>query len=1006
MRIGGLAGAVVVFSLLLATPAGATTLSSVPGLTPTIESDKADYAPGSTVTLTGSGWSSGEAVHITVNDNVGSTWSYSTDVTTNSLGGLTTQFKLPSYLVASYLVTATGPSGTATTTFTDSNPYNLDQCTNGGVGETPEPCRGSKIQPNGAVEGFKNWENGDANGQKAHWKEGDFVPYRARISGIGAGTHTLTLEYDVVASSKHALDYLGSYDATETTESTATPPHANKNNPCLDLVQAGQMASGDCNPTSVRAGNKSEIPIPTLTDCGESKGTGPNLKSSPGNVVIFGPSGTSLGTVTYKEQNVPPSGTGKCSTLVNITFTSPAVDAKHTIVIAWGGHIASEADWGAGNSASSISGSPYHMAVDSLDGVGGSEDHQLATSSIVFTPSIATVIINNATNKSVTGGTVTLGATVHDTATMEGQSSNAAGTVKYERFTTINCTGTSVNQDVTVSEGKVPNSANFTPTVAGSYSYKAIYEGTNGPPQNLPAESPCEPLTVNLVTPAIKTKATTPVTIGNPIKDTATLSGLVDPTGTGKVTFKLYETNNAGKCENEVPGSSSTKSFDSNGSVDSSSVTPTKAGTYYWIATYSGDGNNEEVATSCGDSEESSVVNKATPTIETKVLDSKGDVIDNEHPAAATTEVHDQATLGGEVSGLSLDEGATVTYHFYSDNECKSEVASKLQTVEVNSDGTVPPSTSQKLQPGSYSYKAVYNGNSNYSKAEGECEKFRVVQKSLITNTVLCTFDENTSVPGSTFRLIFTPYSPGSKLSASNPGQFYYNVFDNEPTGKITFTLPYPFVTQGAVPIHVYSSVATTTVSGQTCLIPGTEIAHSSEQITLESYKGGTFGSTTTATVAFTSKTGFAYANIHVQYGLKGTSGWSKGGVSGKDAVNSLGFPTIVNDQTYLFEETDGSPDKQTASSENVFKKDPGIAGLVEKASGDPVANVPVYIYDSSNHLVFKGLTDQDGWYQWEYKYTGKAATFTVKLGSPYTGHQETATIKSNGFALVNFLGL
>ena len=51
-----------------------------------------------------------------------------------------------------------------TTTFTDGNPYNLDQCTNGGVGEAPEPCRGSSIQPNGAVETFKNWVNGDANG--------------------------------------------------------------------------------------------------------------------------------------------------------------------------------------------------------------------------------------------------------------------------------------------------------------------------------------------------------------------------------------------------------------------------------------------------------------------------------------------------------------------------------------------------------------------------------------------------------------------------------------------------------------------------------------------------------------------------------------------------------------------------------------------------------------------------------------------------------------------------
>jgi hypothetical protein len=345
-----------------------------------------------------------------------------------------------------------------------------------------------------------------------------------------------------------------------------------------------------------------------------------------------------------------------------------------------------------------------------------------------------------------------------------------------------------------------------------------------------------------------------------------------------------------------------------------------------------------------------------------------------------------------------------VTYAFYENGEC-SGTPKSTQEVAVGPKGEVEKSALKKLSVGSYSYKATYSGNSYYASAKGECEPFRVVAKSMITNTSLCTFDENTSVPGSTFRLIFTPYSPGSKLSATNPGQFYYNVFANEMTGKITFTLPYPFVTQGAVPIHVYGGVQQTTVGGQTCLIPEKEIGHSSEQITLESYKGGTFGSS--ASVTFTSPTGFAYANIHVAYGLIGTAGWSKSGVTEKDAKNSLGFPTILNDQTYLFEENDGSStDKQTASSENVFKKDPGIAGLVLKANNEPAVKVPVYIYDSSNKLVFSTVTDQDGWYYWEYKYTGKATTFTVKLGAPYTSHHETVTIKSNGFVTANFLGL
>src|SRR5205807_9317292 len=94
----GIAGlwAVVVLAagLSLAAPAAASTLGDAAGLTPTVESDKADYAPASMVTLTGAGWSSGEAVHVNVNDNVGQTWSYNADVTANQVGGFPVHVKL------------------------------------------------------------------------------------------------------------------------------------------------------------------------------------------------------------------------------------------------------------------------------------------------------------------------------------------------------------------------------------------------------------------------------------------------------------------------------------------------------------------------------------------------------------------------------------------------------------------------------------------------------------------------------------------------------------------------------------------------------------------------------------------------------------------------------------------------------------------------------------------------------------------------------------------------
>ena len=88
----------------------------------TIVSDKADYSPGETVVLTGEGWQPGEAVQIVVKDDGLQTeaWQHDATVTADEHGTISDQFELPTWVVATYTVTATGEvSGTAFTTFTD-----------------------------------------------------------------------------------------------------------------------------------------------------------------------------------------------------------------------------------------------------------------------------------------------------------------------------------------------------------------------------------------------------------------------------------------------------------------------------------------------------------------------------------------------------------------------------------------------------------------------------------------------------------------------------------------------------------------------------------------------------------------------------------------------------------------------------------------------------------------------------------------------------------------------
>ncbi|MFL6020891.1 MAG: Ig-like domain repeat protein, partial [Gaiellaceae bacterium] len=102
------------------TTTDAATTAAAP-IAPEISSDKPDYNPGATVLLTSHGWHPGEAVHVSVNDDVGQTWAHDVDVTADAAGDFTDQFSLPDWFVADYNVRAIGSSGAvAATTFSDS----------------------------------------------------------------------------------------------------------------------------------------------------------------------------------------------------------------------------------------------------------------------------------------------------------------------------------------------------------------------------------------------------------------------------------------------------------------------------------------------------------------------------------------------------------------------------------------------------------------------------------------------------------------------------------------------------------------------------------------------------------------------------------------------------------------------------------------------------------------------------------------------------------------------
>ncbi len=471
---------------------------------------------------------------------------------------------------------------------------NIDQCRNGQI-SAPVECANDA------------WVNGNLGEQNSHYREGDSVPFRATLTDLNASvgnTHTLVIQYDTLQSGTHAYDYLTSYFRTETTA-----------DPTTGLTG---LTQGNCFP----------IPVDLLIDFAN-----PGSTQASGCISIW--NGT-ITNITYGLMDSPDQR----SVIVTFTATNP------TVLIAWGGHIASQIDWGAGNSASAISGSPYHMRLLTLDDTQlGNQDRSLKASGILPIPAVFT------TQASV--GQITSGqGTVTDTATLSGSNGPVTGTVKFfvcgPAASNPDCTsgGTQVGGAVTIVGGQA-TSGPFTPPATGHYCFRGEYTPDAFAPYSPSnhTDTTLECFTVTAQT-AINTNAGGPYTIGVDgtvaLSDTATLSGGTND-ATGTISFKLYSDVN---CTVQV-GSTVTKTVAGNGVYVSPAIVVSATGTYHWIASYNGDTKNFGTTSACGAPNENPVVNPRPTTLTTNaggpfVLGADG-----------TVALSDTATLSGGTSGAA-----------------------------------------------------------------------------------------------------------------------------------------------------------------------------------------------------------------------------------------------------------------------------------------------------------------------------------------------------------------
>ena len=257
--------------------------------TPTVTTDQTDYAAGSVVTITGSGWPAGDSLSVATaaGDN---SWLQTDQVTTDASGSFTDQVTLPLMTIANYTVTASDASGlSATTTFTDSiqtstavtsslNPSNSGQSvtftatvksgnpatntvTQGQVKfGTGSNCTGSFTQLQAA-------QNVDSNGQVTYTTSTlpqGITTIRACYLGFGSGSTALQASDGTVAQTVNALTATaisavsgsGTYGGTASLTATLKAGTAALNNKTVDFKLNG---------TSVGSATTNSSGVATLT---------------------------------------------------------------------------------------------------------------------------------------------------------------------------------------------------------------------------------------------------------------------------------------------------------------------------------------------------------------------------------------------------------------------------------------------------------------------------------------------------------------------------------------------------------------------------------------------------------------------------------------------------------------------------------------------------------------------------------------------------------------------
>jgi hypothetical protein len=372
-----------------------------------VNTDRDDYSPGQLVHISGAGFQANETVQLQVQYNPELSSKFARQASNDYASGHEPWFVVADdsgnfsadWLVEEdsagqrLLLTADGMSSLAHAekVFWDAASITLEQCHN---------FDGVIVNCQKLANNANHWGTGNAQQGSALLSEGDYQNFRAIMEDIPNGTYDLVIELDLTKQGKVAYDRFTSPGrirtplntnglAKATVASGATSPESLGIFPCSDATNAPNKW---CTPPP-----NAPVPIPTVpagvvNDTAFYNDMHASEAADQSGIFLYGAGSVGFAATPYTFSG---SVSGDSSLQLHLKITKSG--GTGDLVLAWGGHISKGADYTASGhtTATTISGSPYHMRLISfsaLNGSPGNQDMQMAANAIVINTGAITII--------------------------------------------------------------------------------------------------------------------------------------------------------------------------------------------------------------------------------------------------------------------------------------------------------------------------------------------------------------------------------------------------------------------------------------------------------------------------------------------------------------------------------------------------------------------------------------------------------------------------------------